>query len=111
MTEISLAKMLEKHFHDDDERFAKILEQGIQNGGHLSYFNKNLMEVKEMLNEQNRVNKKQYEEMKPIKDNFEENTKALIWIKKRGVVVAYCVGFFVTLVGAWNIIKNFIHNL
>lgn len=49
ITDKTITEMLVQHFKDDDVRFDKLTQIALQNGEHLSYFNKNLEEVKNLL--------------------------------------------------------------
>lgn len=80
--EKNLYDMLEKHFKEDEVRFNKLTELETINGGHLSFFNKNLEEVKGMLTEQNKVNLEQQttlvkhiERVEPMLSSYEEDTQ------------------------------------
>ncbi len=101
-----IPRYMVNHFKDDDVRFTKLLEQAEIHGQHLSYFNKNLEEVKIMLMKQNEVNAAQYKEMKPVIDSYEETTKGIAFIKRKGGLILYISGFVITMSGAWIIIKD-----
>lgn len=49
ITDKTITEMLLQHFKDDNDRFEKLTQLALQNGEHLSYFNKNLEEVKSIL--------------------------------------------------------------
>lgn len=103
-----------KAFASIDKNFVKLEEQLKQNGQHFSFFSKNTLElkneIKDMLTAQNEVNAKQYNEMKPLIDNFEETTKVINYMKKKGNimgnVILYIAGFIITVWGAWSIIRD-----
>jgi len=104
-----------KAFASIDKNFQKLEEQLKQNGQHFSFFTKNTLdlkkEIKDMLTAQNEENARQYKEMKPVIDNFQDTTKALKYIKEKGGIILYMAGFIITVSGAWYIIKEFFINL
>jgi len=112
-----LFTILEKHFSDDRDfqkstadQFKSLKELTELNGEHLSYFNKNLIEVKTMLLEQNKVTESQYKQMKPVIDKFEANTQGIAFIKGKSVVFISVAGAIITFASAWYIVVNFIKN-
>ncbi len=82
-------KMMEQHFADDNKHFGelnrktdKLSEQLTQNGEHFSYFSKNLVELKGMVEEQIKINTEQnkrldkhIERVEPMIKAYEINTQ------------------------------------
>lgn len=106
-----LTKILEKHFEDDNIRFNKLEELATINGNHLSYFNKNLEEVKGMLGEQNRVNAEHIKRVEPMIAAYERDTAFSKTLGEKGKKWGVRITMVASIIGGWYVIKNFIINL
>src|SRR3990167_9208577 len=112
-----VSKAMDIHFQEDREkarlddiRFAKLTELATINGNHLSYFNKNLLEVKSMLCEQNKatvvqneVLNKHMERGESMLVNYEENAAFFRGVKKRGGWFVAGAGIIVTISAGWYV--------
>lgn len=110
-----IVKMLEVHFEDDNKRFDRVTQLLEQYGPHMSFFNKNLEEVKTLLIDQNKTTSIQYKEfvdhrsrIEPMIKNYEQNVAFSAGLKSRRNKVLGTAGSIITLAGAWYIIKEFL---
>lgn len=112
-----IQKILEEHFESDKKQFAKLEELATINGGHLSYFNKNLEEVKTMLQEQNRINLEQQKTLtehisrvEPMLSAYEEDTKFWKTLGFKAKKWSVGIGIVGSVIGSLYVIKAFIIN-
>lgn len=113
-----LIKMLEKHFSDDTERFDKLQELATLNGTHLSYFNKNLEEVKKILEKQNETSENSQrtltdhiKRVEPMISAYEKDNEFNKILGNKTKKWATRVGAVATLIGALYVIRSFIISL
>ena len=111
-------KILQKHFDEDETNFKKLRELCSINGEHLSYFNKNLEEVKAMLNEQNKINLDQQkiltehiQRVEPMLKAYEKDTEFNKIFGEKAKTWSVRVGMLASCIGAFYVIKAFIANL
>lgn len=102
ITDKTITEMLVQHFKDDDVRFNKLTEIALQNGEHLSYFNKNLEEVKTMIVKSEEESKLHRARVEPVIKAYEES----LIIKASNDKVVEKVGKMAWLVGSITILGS-----
>lgn len=68
-----ITEMLLQHFKDDNERFEKLTQLAVQNGEHLSYFNKHIVEVKKTQDKIETILIKNAEETKAYRETVNKH--------------------------------------
>lgn len=105
--------IMKDHFINDKENFDKIQEQMTINGEHLSYFSKNIIEMKNMIKEQIKINQDQtykldghIRRVEPMLRSYEADTQFNTALSARAKKWGGRITFFAALVAAFIYLRH-----